>query len=182
MLTLPFWGIADTRKGAQTRAMQTSKPTNPAPRGARFLYISGAISVLYGVGLAAAAAFAGPELLAPMFDLLLSEPPSGPLPASTLFGLAVAGGILAGWGAMLESLADALRREGTVDAAALGKAVAIGTATWFVVDSTASVLTGAPANVLGNLAFLALLLPPAWMLMRSETRSAVAPGSAVATA
>ena len=70
---------------------------------------------------------------------------------------AIAGGICAGWGVTLllltgkplEAAPEQVRR-----------AFVAGYLGWFAVDSTASILAGAPWNLLGNLAFLALLMLP----------------------
>ena len=67
------------------------------------------------------------------------------------FFLALIGGIMAGWGAMMISLAGAWT---PTTAPALRRAVLVGTGVWYVLDSGGSVLTGAWPNVFMNSAFL----------------------------
>lgn len=70
---------------------------------------------------------------------------------------AIAGGVLAGWGWALWLLAG----EGLVRAPDLARRIILGSvALWFVVDSAGSLIAGAPLNILGNLAFLAILTLP----------------------
>ncbi len=73
---------------------------------------------------------------------------------------AIGGGVLAAWGWLIWRLtAELLPREPALARSLIRQSVL----TWFVIDSTGSVLAGAPANVVGNLAFLALFLVPlAW--------------------
>ncbi|MFQ6547908.1 hypothetical protein AADZ90_008110 [Aestuariibius sp. 2305UL40-4] len=71
--------------------------------------------------------------------------------------LAISGGVLAGWGVLVLGLAGEPARQApdTTRRIALTAYVA-----WFAIDSTASVAAGAPLNVVGNLAFLALMAGP----------------------
>ena len=62
---------------------------------------------------------------------------------------AIAGGLMTGWGVMLLVLANG---------GAISRSVLLGSIAWFAVDSTGSVLAGAPINALFNLGFLALFL------------------------
>ncbi len=71
--------------------------------------------------------------------------------------LAIMGGAFAGWGVMLLLLSRTLAE---VAPEALRRAALAGYAVWFVVDGLGSVLAGAPANILGNLVFLVLLVWP----------------------
>jgi hypothetical protein len=70
---------------------------------------------------------------------------------------AIGGGIMLGWGAMIFLLAGAPMR---ADPDGTRRIILISVGLWFVLDSTGSVLAGAPLNVLGNLAFLALFALP----------------------
>lgn len=81
---------------------------------------------------------------------------------------AILGGIIAGLGVMLWQLVDKLYQD---NPALIGRIIITSLLTWFVVDSTASVLAGAPFNFIGNLGFLALFLVP---LMRAKAEHATA--------
>lgn len=81
---------------------------------------------------------------------------------------AILGGIIAGLGVMLWQLVDKLYQD---HPALIGRIIITSLLTWFVVDSTASVLAGAPFNFIGNLGFLALFLVP---LMRAKADHAPA--------
>ena len=70
---------------------------------------------------------------------------------------AVAGGICSGWGITLLTLRGAALEAAP---AQVRRAALAGYLGWFAIDSTASVLAGVPWNLLGNLAFLALLVLP----------------------
>jgi hypothetical protein len=83
----------------------------------------------------------------PIFWPVDGLPGAPELPTERLFA-AVAGGLMVGWGVMLVKLG---RR------ASVSRALLIGGAAWFVVDGAGSVLAGAPLNIVGNLAFLALI-------------------------
>jgi hypothetical protein len=87
------------------------------------------------------------------------------VPASTTFGTSLAGAVTAGWGATLWSLAAAR----DLDWPAVGRAVLIGVSAWFVLDAMVSVVTGFPGNVIPNLLFVALLVPPALGLAKGRS-------------
>jgi hypothetical protein len=71
--------------------------------------------------------------------------------------LAILGGITFGWGLMIWQLAGApLQRMPDVVRPIIGRSI-LG---WFLVDSTASFLAGAPWNVAANVGFAALFLIP----------------------
>jgi hypothetical protein len=70
---------------------------------------------------------------------------------------AILGGIITGWGVMIWQLAGApLARDGALVRPIIRNAIV----TWFVLDSTGSLLAGAPLNVAANLVFLAMFLVP----------------------
>lgn len=70
---------------------------------------------------------------------------------------AIGGGVMAGWGATIYLLADRLYLR---EPALVRGIVLTGLFVWFAIDSTGSVISGAPLNVLGNLALLAVFLVP----------------------
>jgi hypothetical protein len=86
-------------------------------------------------------------------------------PAARLFA-AVSGGLTVAFGLILWLLG----REGFVQAPALSRRlVLLMSFGWCAVDSTGSLLAGSPANVLANLALLALFTGP---LLRAEPQVA----------
>ena len=72
---------------------------------------------------------------------------------------ALAGGFLVGWGVMIWFLSGPV-----YEAAPEGvrKAVLAGALAWFAVDSTGSVTSGNPVNVLFNIVFLLVAVGPFW--------------------
>lgn len=81
---------------------------------------------------------------------------TGTLPEARLL-YAIGGGAFVGWGWMIWRLSGkALDRAPEVTRSIIRQSVIL----WFTVDSTGSVLAGAPLNVLANCAFLALFLLP----------------------
>jgi hypothetical protein len=83
--------------------------------------------------------------------------------------LAIAGGVIAGWALMIWQLAGAplVRDPGTIRGIVRQSVL-----TWFVIDSTASIVAGAPLNLLGNLVFVALFLVPLRAGVRTGTTAA----------
>lgn len=117
--------------------------------------------------LAAIPALAPPIL---MFADLVTWPMAGAEGLTTPEGrlvLAIAGGITFGWGVTLWMLADVVS---AAQAAAIRRVIIAGFIAWFCLDSTMSVMAGAPLNVLGNIGFLAALLIP--MRQRAGTERA----------
>ena len=89
------------------------------------------------------------------------------LASETRLALAIGGGVMAGWGAMIWQLAGAPMRAAPE---ATRRIILTSALTWFCVDSAASILAGAALNVLANTAFLALFLWP----MRRSARAVLA--------
>ncbi|SLN36513.1 hypothetical protein [Ruegeria meonggei] len=80
-------------------------------------------------------------------------PPELAVPTPLLLG--ISGGLTVGLGAMQWALGTYVASISADSAAKVARCTAW---TWFVTDSTASVLVGAPMNVVLNLSFLALIL------------------------
>jgi hypothetical protein len=125
-------------------------------KGLRF---AAGVTMAFGLALALAAF---PPLGAPMIwlaDILiwpLDGAETGTAPGMRLI-LAIAGGVMAGWGWMIWRLAgEALERQPDLIRGIIRTSVLI----WFAVDSTGSVIAGAPWNVPANGIFLALYLIP----------------------
>jgi hypothetical protein len=76
---------------------------------------------------------------------------------------AIGGGITVGWGVLVWMVAGRILPENP----ALGRDILVRSLlAWFVVDSTASVLSGVPQNAAANLLFLAVFLYPLWRMER----------------
>ena len=75
---------------------------------------------------------------------------------------AVAGGVMVGWGTLMYLLAVLPRPE------AVATPMLLAVVAWFAVDSAGSLVAGLPGNVVLNLGFLALFLPPLVTLRRSR--------------
>lgn len=78
---------------------------------------------------------------------------------------AILGGLIAGWGVILWQLVDKLYLD---NPALVGKMIMSSILTWYIVDSAASVVAGAPLNFIGNLSFLALFAIPLWRAKPSQ--------------
>ncbi|MCU0827057.1 MAG: excinuclease ABC subunit A [Tabrizicola sp.] len=136
-------------------------------KGLRF---AAGVTCLTGLALALSA---WPPLAAPLrllADLLIWPLDSAQTlaAAETRLMLAISGGVLAGWGAMIWQLAGSPFARSPAE---VRRVILISVLTWFVIDSAASVLAGATLNVAANLVFLALFLVP----MRLARRTAAMP-------
>ncbi len=123
------------------------------------LRLASGVTMGFGLGLALAAfpPLAGPAML--LADVLiwpLDGAETGAASETRLL-LAIAGGVLAGWAWLIWQLAGApMARDPVATRALIRQSILV----WFVTDSAASVLAGAPLNAVANLAFLALFLVP----------------------
>ncbi|MGI9409275.1 MAG: hypothetical protein ACR2OV_04330, partial [Hyphomicrobiaceae bacterium] len=77
---------------------------------------------------------------------------------------AVSGGVMVGWGILLWLVATRLYPKDPVLARTL---ILASIGTWFLIDSLASIVAGAPLNALLNVSFLVLF---SWPLMRTPGR------------
>jgi hypothetical protein len=156
-LALTSQGIGSSLQSAFSVVIATmeNKMTNEQ-KGLRF-----AATVTMGFGVLTALA-ALPQLAAPtvmLTDILLwpmDGAETGALPEVRLL-YAIAGGVLTGWGLMIWQLAGAfMDRAPDLTRQLIRQSVLL----WFAVDSTGSVLAGAPWNVPANCIFLAMFLIP----------------------
>jgi len=87
---------------------------------------------------------------------------------AAMLGVAIYGGVMVGWGSTLVLLGKGRPTE---------MAVGIGVLAWWVTDSAASIASGYPLNVVGNLGFLAVFMPLLIALWGRRAGAAVAGGS-----
>lgn len=127
----------------------------------RWLKLASAVVIGFGIltALAALPWAAGPTVL--LTDLILFPLDGGQSLSApeTRILVAILGGALAGWGVLLWQATTRVYAQHPV----LGRSLILTSiGIWFSIDSTASVLAGAPFNVLLNVPFLAMFVLPLW--------------------
>lgn len=127
-------------------------------KGLRF---AAGVTLLSGLALALSALLALNLPMRLLADLLVWPLDNAQtlIAAETRLNLAISGGVMVGWGAMIWQLAGA-----PMDAAPQAVRTIIQTSLlgWFVVDGLASVAAGAALNIVPNTLYLALFLVPIW--------------------
>jgi hypothetical protein len=78
---------------------------------------------------------------------------------------AVLGGTMVGWGLLMLLLSS---KQLLTTVPGLARMMLIALLAWFFVDSMGSFLAEIPGNVLLNVGFLALFVPPLWVLRQSS--------------
>ena len=146
---------------------RTALPAPPArPRAGlgplaarRWLSAASLVTIVVGLVAAAASSERGDEPWLALFDLLdwPVDGDPGRFSAQTRAVNAVAGGVMVGWGTLMHLIVRGPFRRG--DTTLAGPMLAAVVA-WFVVDSAGSFLADLPGNVILNLGFLVLFLPP----------------------
>jgi hypothetical protein len=123
------------------------------------LQVACAITVTLGLVSAAASFPATGKLWLFLFDLLKWPIDGNPsqFDLTTRAVNAVLGGVMVGWGTLMFLL---VRNFLNNDFALVRKVILIGILSWFVIDSTGSFLAELPWNVVLNVSFLCLFLPP----------------------
>jgi hypothetical protein len=135
--------------------------TTARSREQAWLSVASLIVAAFGLAVALAAHPALAPTIGVLVDLLiwpLDGAQSLASPEARLLA-AVGGGVMLGWGVMLWLVANRLYAR---DPALARSMVLTSVGAWFVVDSLASVMAGVPLDVLGNVAFLAMLVWPVW--------------------
>ncbi|MCB1315251.1 MAG: hypothetical protein KDK27_04810 [Leptospiraceae bacterium] len=117
------------------------------------------ITILVGLMAAAASHPLGEAPWLLLFDLLAwpldGHPAAFPFTARAIN--AVLGGVMVGWACMMLLLVSGPLQKGD---ASIRRMMLIGLIAWFVVDSAGSFAAGIPGNVVLNVIFLLLFLPP----------------------
>ncbi len=121
----------------------------------RWLLFAAAVVVGVGAALVLLALVGVPAAL--MDVLYLPDAPDVARADTLSFAIGVTGSVMVGWGAsMLYVYLDPTM----LDRPRIARAFFIGTVAWFLLDCTMSLALGAFVNVVGNVLFLGLLLPP----------------------
>lgn len=139
-----------------------------------WLKTASVFTILTGVICALASHVSTQGVWLSLFDVLKWPPDGDPASfnADTRAVNAVLGGVMVGWGLLMFLLSS--RRVMTA-APAVPRLMTISLLAWFAVDSLGSWAAGLPGNIVLNLAFLAMFLPPLVVLNR---RFSSRPGSA----
>jgi len=127
----------------------------------RWLKFGSALTIFFGLLVAAAATPIGAapaQFLADLIFFPIDSAQDLAAPETRLMS-AIGGGVMAGWGVMLWMLSTRLFPS---DQALAAKLIITSIVTWFVIDSTGSILAGAPLNVAFNLSFLLIFGVPLW--------------------
>jgi hypothetical protein len=124
-----------------------------------WLQVACAIAVATGLVSAVASFPATDGLWLFLFDLLKWPIDGNPsqFDLTTRAVNAVLGGVMVGWGTLIFLL---VRNFLNNDFALVRKLILVSIVSWFVIDSTGSFLAELPGNVLLNVSFLCLFLPP----------------------
>lgn len=124
-----------------------------------WLKAASAIVIGFGLMVAAAAHPAGAGLTMFFADILIWPFDGNPAEPDQITRLisAIGGGVMVGWGVLLWMLVTQIMPR----LPDIGRRmILISIITWFVIDSTGSVVSGVPLNVAGNLIFLIAFLVP----------------------
>ncbi len=125
------------------------------------------LMIFFGLLIAAAtipAAAAPVEILADLIFFPVDGAQDFGTPETRLMS-AISGGLLIGWGLMLWMLATRLYPK---DSELAKQLIVTSVLAWFVVDSTGSILSGAPLNALLNVSFLLIFCLPLWLAGRNR--------------
>jgi hypothetical protein len=127
----------------------------------RWLKFGSALTIFFGALVAAAATPMGAaptEFLADLIFFPVDSAQDLSAPETRLIS-AIGGGVMAGWGVLLWMLSTQLF---PINQALAAKLIITSIVTWFVIDSTGSILAGAPLNAVFNVSFLLIFCVPLW--------------------
>lgn len=145
------------------RQKQESKPEIDMNQNTTlsWLKFGSALTVFFGILVAAAATPIGAaptQYLADLIFFPIDGAQDLTAPETRLIS-AIGGGVMAGWGVLLWMLST---RVFPTDQALAAKLIITSIVTWFVIDSTGSILAGAPLNAAINVSFLLIFCVPLW--------------------
>ena len=127
----------------------------------RWLKFGSALTIVFGILVAAAATPIGAAPTQFLTDLIffpIDGAQDVTAPETRLMS-AIGGGVMAGWGVLLWMLSTQLFPS---EQALAAKLIIASIVTWFVIDSTGSIIVGAPFNAVFNLTFLLIFCAPLW--------------------
>ena len=133
--------------------------------GEMWLKSASVITILTGVICALASHPSTQGIWLFLFDVLKCPPDADPAsfnPDARAVN-AVLGGVLVGWGLLMFFLSD---ERLMADSPAVPRLMTIALLAWFAVDSLGSWAAGLPGNIVLNVAFLLMFLPPLVSLSR----------------
>lgn len=133
-----------------------------------FLKTASAVVIGFGLVIALAAIPAANGPTAFLIDLVfwpIDGNPALAAPAPRLL-CAIAGGVLTGWGVLLWLITTRMLVQ---EPALVRTLVYTSVGVWFVVDSAASIASGAPINAVLNIGFLVAFIVPFRMLKPART-------------
>ena len=135
-----------------------------------FLKSASAVVIAFGA-IIALAAWPPAAGIATFFADLLFWPYDGAQnvdPQSARLLAAISGGVMVGWGLLLWQI---VAKVWPIDPLLAGGLIRSSLWAWFVVDSAASAIAGAPLNVLLNALFLAAFLLPLQAMAAERTQA-----------
>lgn len=127
----------------------------------RWLKFGSALTIIFGILVAAAATPIGAaptQFLADLIFFPVDGAQDLTAPETRLIS-AIGGGVMAGWGVLLWMLSTNVFPS---DQALAAKLIIASIVTWFVIDSTGSIIAGAPLNAAFNVSFLLVFCVPLW--------------------
>jgi hypothetical protein len=127
----------------------------------RWLKFGSALTIVFGILVAAAATPIGAaptQFLADLIFFPIDGAQDLAAPETRLIS-AIGGGVMAGWGVLLWMLSTHLFPS---DQALAAKLIIASIVTWFIIDSTGSIIAGAPLNAAFNVSFLLVFCVPLW--------------------
>jgi hypothetical protein len=126
-----------------------------------WLKTGAAVTIAFGVLIAAAAIPALQVPVALLLDLVYLPLDGAPIPGGpdTRLLSAISGGVLVGWGLMMWLIAATLYAKEPV---ICRKIILTSIVCWFVVDSSMSIAAGAFLNAFFNVGFLLIFAVPVW--------------------